>query len=63
MIWKTVPRDYGFTKFQLNLPYLGDNTNECFKLWESFIMDQSVTFCKRVHNVGSRDDEENLRLD
>ena len=26
MIWKIVPCDKGFTKFQSNLPYLGYNT-------------------------------------
>ena len=44
VILKIVPCKLGFTKFQLNLP-----TIQCFELSKSFIMDQFVTYRKRVH--------------
>ena len=44
VIWKIVPCNVGFTKFQLNL-----RTIQCFELSKSFIMDQFVTYRKRVY--------------
>ena len=48
MIWKIVPSiNYGFAKFQLNLPYVGYNM--VLQSLETAIMDQSVTFWKWVY--------------
>ena len=41
--------NYRFTKFQLNFKGFIKATIQCFELWKSAIMDQSVTFRKRVY--------------
>ena len=64
MIWKIISCNLGFTKFQWPLfkfPFENEAltrgllfhhiwaTIQCFKLWESAIMDQSVAFRKPLY--------------